>query len=72
MSLHYYRKHRQVNSVSKKISILCPSLYYLSIVCGGFSLWDYARYIPDATWQAELYSLQDVPSMSLAKVPYSC
>ena len=55
MSLHYYRKHRQVNSVSTKIRVYAIGLIILSIVCGGFSLWDYARYIPDATWQAELY-----------------
>ena len=55
MSLHYYRKHRQVNSVSTKIRVYAIALILLSIVCGGFSLWDYARYIPDATWQAELY-----------------
>ena len=55
MSLHYYRKHRQVSSVNIKIRVYAIGLIILSIVCGGFSLWDYARYIPDATWQAELY-----------------
>ena len=55
MSLHYYRKHRQVNSVSTKIRVYAIALILLSIVFGGGSLWDYARYIPDATWQAELY-----------------
>ena len=55
MSLHYYRKHRQVSSVNIKIRVYAIGLIILSIVCGGFSLRDYARYIPDATWQAELY-----------------
>ncbi len=56
MSLHYYRKHRQVSSVSKKIRVYAIALILLSIVLWWFwSLWDYARYIPDATWQAELY-----------------
>lgn len=55
MSLHYYRKHRQVSSVSKKIRVYAIALILLSIVCGGFSLWDYARHIPDALWQEELY-----------------
>ena len=55
MSLHYYRKHRQVSYVSTKIRVYAIALILLSIVCGGGSLWDYARYIPDATWQAELY-----------------
>lgn len=55
MSLDYYRKHRQLSSVSTKIRVYAIGLIILSIVCGGFSLWDYARYIPDATWQAELY-----------------
>ncbi len=37
MSLHYYRKHRQVSSVSNKNSRLCHWSYsFLSIVCGGF------------------------------------
>ncbi len=55
MSLHYYRKHRQVNSVSTKIRVYAIALILLSIVCGGGSLWDYARHIPDALWQEELY-----------------
>ena len=55
MSLHYYRKHRQVNSVSTKIRVYAIGLILLSIIFGGFSLWDYARYIPDALWQEELY-----------------
>ena len=55
MSLDYYRKHRQLSSVSTKIRVYAIALIILSIVFGGFSLWDYARYIPDATWQAELY-----------------
>ena len=55
MSLDYYRKHRQLSSVSTKIRVYAIALIILSIVFGGFSLWDYARYVPDATWQAELY-----------------
>ena len=55
MSLHYYKKHRQIKPVSIKVLGYAVGLITLSFALGCFSLWDYAHYIPDATWQAELY-----------------
>ena len=55
MSLHYYKKYQQIKPVSIKVRGYAVGLITLSVALGCFSLWDYARYIPDATWQAELY-----------------
>lgn len=55
MSLHYYKKHRQIKPVSIKVLGYAVGLITLSFALGCFSLWDYARHIPDALWQEELY-----------------
>ena len=55
MSLHYYKKHRQIKPVSIKVRDYAIGLITLSFALGCFSLWDYARHIPDALWQEELY-----------------
>lgn len=55
MSLHYYKKYQQIKPVSIKVRGYAVGLITLSVALGCFSLWDYARHIPDALWQEELY-----------------
>lgn len=55
MSLHYYKKYQQIKPVSIKVRDYAVGLITLSVALGCFSLWDYARHIPDALWQEELY-----------------
>lgn len=55
MSLHYYKKYQQIKPVSIKVLGYAVGLITLSFALGCFSLWDYARHIPDALWQEELY-----------------
>ena len=55
MSLHYYKKYQQIKPVSIKVRGYAVGLITLSFALGCFSLWDYARHIPDALWQEELY-----------------
>ncbi len=65
-------KHRQVSSVNSKIRVYAIALIILSIVFGGFSLRDYARYIPMRLGKPNCITLRDAPSMSLAKGITSC
>ncbi len=73
MSLHYYRKHRQVSSVSTKIRVYAigsNSSCRLYVVVFHFGI---MRVIsPMRLGKPNCITLRDVPSMSLAKVRYSC
>ena len=55
MSLHYYKKYQQIKPVSIKVRGYAVGLITLSVALGCFSHWDYARHIPVALWQEELY-----------------
>lgn len=55
MCSRYYQKYQQHEPISTKVKSFALTLLFVSIVAGGLSYWDYARYFPTELWYAELY-----------------
>lgn len=55
VSLHYYQKYRQLIPINPQIKVFAFTLIGLSFLMGCLSVWDYARHIPSAVWQSDLY-----------------